>query len=38
MRYNNSKGEAMLYVKMTTTLHDMLKSALWFYKKLKLDL
>ena len=31
-----TKGEAMLYVKMTKTLY--LKSALWFYQKLKVDL
>ena len=38
IRYNNEKGEAMLYVKMSKALYGMLKSALWFYKKLKVDL
>jgi hypothetical protein len=38
VRYDNEKGEAMLYVKMSKALYGMLKSALWFYKKLKVDL
>jgi len=38
VQYNNSKGEAMLYVKMTKALYSILKSALWFYQKLKVDL
>jgi len=38
VRYDNAKGEAMLYVKMSKALYGMLKSALWFYKKLKVDL
>ena len=38
VRYDNQKGEAMLYVKMSKALYGMLKSALWFYKKLKIDL
>ena len=37
-RYDNTKGEAILYVKMSKALYGMLKSALWFYKKLKKDL
>ena len=28
----------MLYVKMSKALYDMLKLALWFYKKLKKDI
>ena len=36
--YDNEKGEAILYVKMSKALYGMLKSALWFYKKLKKDL
>jgi hypothetical protein len=38
VRYNNKKGEAMLYVKISKALYGMLKLALWFYKKLKVDL
>ena len=38
VRYDNQKGEAMLYVKMSKVLYDILKSTLWFYKKLKVDL
>ena len=38
VRYDNKKGEAMLYVRMSKALYGMLKSALWFYKKLKVDL
>ena len=38
VQYDNKKGEAMLYVRMSKALHGMLKSALWFYKKLKVDL
>ena len=38
VRYNNQKGEAILYVKMSKALYGILKSALWFYKKLKKDL
>jgi len=34
--YDNVKGEALLYVKMSKALYGMLKSALWFYKKLDL--
>ena len=36
VRYPNGKAE--LYVRMTNALHGMLKSALWFYKKLRADL
>ena len=28
---NNTKGEAMMYVKMTKALYMMQESALWFY-------
>jgi hypothetical protein len=38
VRYNNKKGKAMLYVRMSKALYGMLKLALWFYKKLKVDL
>ena len=36
--YDNDKGEAMLYAKMSKALYGMLKLSLWFYKKLKVDL
>ena len=38
VQYDNEKGEAMFHVKMSKALYGMLKSALWFYKKLKVDL
>ena len=38
VQYDNKKGKAMLYVKMSKALYGMLKLALWFYKKLKVDL
>ena len=34
VRYSPS-GQAMLYVRMTKALYGMLKSALWFYRKLR---
>ncbi len=36
IRYEN--GKAVLYVRMTKALYRMLKSVLWFYKKLWADL
>ncbi len=36
VRYPNGKAE--LYVRMTKTLYEIRKSALWFYKKLQADL
>ncbi len=36
VRYPN--GHAKLYVRMTKTLYGMLKTALWFYEKLRDDL
>jgi hypothetical protein len=35
--YNNFKGKAMLYIKITKALYNILKSTLWFYQKLKAD-
>ena len=37
VRYSPT-GQAMLYVRMTKALYGMLKSALWFYEKLREDL
>ena len=37
VRYS-SMGEFMLYVCMTKDFYGMLKSALWFYEKLREDL
>ncbi len=36
VRYPN--GHAKLYIRMTKALYGMLKSALWFYEKLRDDL